>query len=72
MRSTRCDRSAVLGSFTALLVLALMPAILVFVSEMFAGTVSMYSTARAFPLGPQGQADGAPPQARAAAQLAAH
>ncbi len=71
MRSTRCDRSGVLGSFTAFLVAALGLVVLVFVAGMIGGTVLMTTTAIVFPLGPQGQADGAPPRTRATAQLAA-
>ncbi len=72
MRSTLCDRRAVLGSFNAFLVAVCGPLVLGFAAGICGGTALVTITAIGFHLGLHGQADAALPWTRATAQLAAH
>jgi hypothetical protein len=71
MRSTRCVRRAVLGSFIAFPIVARGPVVLGAAAGISGGTASMSITAFGFHLGHLGQADVALPWTRTTAQLAA-
>ncbi len=71
MRSTRCARRAVLGSFSAVLAAACGPLVLVAAVGTYGAPASVIVTATGFHLGHHGQADVALPCSRAAAQPAA-
>ncbi len=71
MRSTRCNRRAVLGSFNAVPVAARGPLVQGIAAGNCGATASVSTTATGFHLGHHGQADVALPWTRATAQLAA-